>query len=357
MRWTVAALLICCMAVASAGQPLQRIAFGSCAMQTKAQPIWDVIAERQPDLFLFIGDAIYADYDGKKAYTPTEATLERDWDMLANETHFKQFQRQVPIMATWDNHDYGKHNGGAEFELKELTKTAFLNFFGEPADSERRKSPGMYDAKIFGPEGKRVQIILLDTRYFKGPFIKDPRSKQEKAAAGLTGSMGNYVPNRDPNVTLLGKTQWAWLERQMIKPAEIRLIASSTQVIPNEKAMDEWGNYPLERQRLFELLKKTKANGVILLSGNVHFAEISRLDNFPYPLYELTSSGLTHVNKDYAKAKNAYRIAEAYAGINFGLIEIDWAATPSPRIVLKAFGEKGETRIQQTLLLHRLRVK
>jgi len=309
-----------------------RIAFGSCAMQFKPQPIWNTIVKLKPDLFLFLGDNIYADFDGKKPFTPTKKTLQRDWNMLANEPNFKAFRQQVPVMATWDNHDYGKHNGGAEFELKEMTKTAFLNFFGEPKDSKRRKTPGIYDAKIFGEEGKRVQVILLDTRYFKGPFIKDKRIKEEKKAAGLTGSMGNYIPNQDPNVTLLGKAQWIWLEAQLKKPAELRLIVSSTQVIPDEKAMDEWGNYPLERQRLFRLIKETKANGVIILSGNVHFTEVSKLTNFPYPLLEFTSSGMTHFKKAYAEAKNAYRVAGPDANINFGFIEIDWSVKPTPLI-------------------------
>ena len=37
-------------------------------------------------------------------------------------------------MATWDNHDYGTHNGGAKFELKEVAKRIFLDFFGKPAE-------------------------------------------------------------------------------------------------------------------------------------------------------------------------------------------------------------------------------
>lgn len=333
---------------------IQRIAFGSCAMQFKPQPIWNTIAKQNPDLFLFLGDNIYGDFDGKKPFTPGKETLQRDWDMLANEPNFKAFREQVPVMATWDNHDYGKHNGGAEFELKEMTKTAFLDFFGEPKDSQRRKTPGIYGARIFGPPGKRVQIILLDTRYFKGPFIKDKRSKEEKKAAGLTGSMGNYVPNQDSNVTLLGKAQWLWLEEQLTKPAEVRLIASSTQVIPDEKAMDEWGNYPLERQRLFNLIKKVKANGVIILSGNVHFAEISKLGYFPYPLLEFTSSGLTHTNEKYAKAKNTYRTAGPYDQPNFGMIEIDWGAEPSPRIRLSAVGEGGLTEFEHYLAIEML---
>jgi len=351
MKWVVASLLFFCITTVFADQPLQRIAFGSCAMQFKPQPIWDVIGKQQPDLFLFLGDNIYADFDGKQPFTPTKATLKRDWEMLANEPHFKRFRQQVPIMATWDNHDYGKHNGGAEFELKELTKTAFLDFFAEPKDSVRRNTPGIYEAKIFGPMGKRVQVILLDTRYFKGPFVKDKRSKHVKQAAGLTGSMGNYLPNTDPNVSLLGQAQWQWLEQQLDKPAELRLIASSTQVINDTKHMDEWGNYPHERQRLFDLIKKTRANGVILLSGNVHYSEISQLPDFPYPLIDFTSSGLTHTNKAYAKADNPYRLAGPSAEINFGMIEIDWHNHSSARITLKAMNIDGHRQFEHSLLI------
>jgi alkaline phosphatase D len=332
---------------------IHRIAFGSCAMQFKPQPIWEIIEEQEPDLFLFLGDNIYADYDGDKLFTPSNETLKRDWNRLANEPNFKVFRQQVPVMATWDNHDYGKHGGGAEFVLKDMTRTAFLNFFDEPKNSQRRNSPGIYDAKIFGPKGKRVQVILLDTRYFKGPPIKDKRTKKQKRAAGLTGSMGTYLPNQDPNVTLLGKAQWTWLEQQLRQPAEVRLIVSSTQVIPDEKALDEWGNYPLERLRLFELIKASKANGVILLSGNAHFTEISQVKINSYPLLDFTSSGLTHFNENYPKAKNTYRVAGPYAGINFGLIEINWAATPSPQVILKSIDEIGTTVFEYKFSLDR----
>jgi hypothetical protein len=60
--------------VAAAHRPINRIAFGSCAFQWEEQPIWSVIAERDPDLFLFVGDAIYGDFDGKKPFTPTADT-------------------------------------------------------------------------------------------------------------------------------------------------------------------------------------------------------------------------------------------------------------------------------------------
>ena len=197
-------------------------------------------------------------------------------------------------------------------------------------------------------------MILLDTRSFKEPAIKDPRSKAQKQAAGLSGSMGNYLPNRDPNVTLLGSEQWQWLKKQLEQPSEIRLIVSGTQIIPDQKAMDEWGNYPLERQRLFDLIKTTKASGVLLISGNVHFNELSRQKGAGYPLIEFTSSGLTHNNPAYAAQENPYRIAGPYDQDNFGMVEIDWQSKPSPLISLKAITLAGQVAFEHRIALKEL---
>lgn len=329
-------------------ETVQRIAFGSCAMQQLDQPIWDTILSRKPDLYLSLGDAIYGDWDGKQVVPATPESLKRDWKILAKQPGFIRLRQKVPTMATWDNHDYGTHNGGTEFPLKEQSKQIFLDFWGEPEDSERRKRSGIYTAKIFGPAGKRAQVILLDTRSFKEPVRKDTRGKAEKKALNIAGK---YLPTKDPQVTLLGQAQWSWLEQQLKQPAEIRLIGSSTQIIADEKLHDEWGNYPLERQRLFSLIEKTHAEGVILLSGNMHFAEISKLKQFTYPLIDFTSSGLTHTNKNYAQMSNSQRIAGPYTEVNFGLVEFNWNAEPGPAINLQAIGLDGKTVFSHSLVL------
>jgi len=111
-----------------------------------------------------------------------------------------------------------------------------------------------------------------------------------------------------------------------------------------ESLREEWGNYPHERRRLFELIGATGAEGVILLSGNVHFAEISRTDEGPYLLYDFTSSGLTHVNEEYPKAPNRHRVAGPFVDLNFGLIEIDW---DQGIVSLRAIGTDGVPTFEQ----------
>ena len=289
-------------------------------MQWKEQPVWSTVVEAKPDVFLFIGDAIYGDWDGKKVVPASEKSLLRDWMKLAAIPEFKLLRKNVPVMATWDNHDYGSHAGGVEFPVKEDSKEAFLTFFGEPKDSPRWQRSGIYDAKIIGPEGQRVQIILLDTKYNRSPYKKDPTPKEERLQAG---KVGNYLPDEDPTKTHLGAEQWTWLEKELAKPADLRLVCSSTQIIPNQKMMDEWGNFPLERQRLLDLLGKSK--GVVLLSGNAHYAEVSQVTKGrPSPLTEFTSSGMTHTNELYAQAPNSHRITGPSVAFNFGLVEINW---------------------------------
>ena len=178
-----------------------------------------------------------------------------------------------------------------------------------------------------------MQVILLDNRWFRGSLIPDTRSDEERTALGITGSMG-LTPNTSQGMTLLGGPQWAWREDQLQKAADVRLICSGRQIVNDNKGMQEWGNFSLERQRLFDLIDKTKAGGVVLLSGNVHYTEISKTDGGAYPLYDFTSSGMTHNSEFYAAVKNPYRVSGPYTKNNFGLVDIDWSKKPSPVLSL-----------------------
>ncbi len=324
---------------------LTRIAFGSCSFQSVPQPVYRTIVGSKPDLYVSLGDAIYGDYDlkTKTTYEVTPESLRREWQVLADNPDWQYLVEHVPVMATWDNHDYGHHSAGSEFVLKEQSKEIFLDFFGEPKGSLRRSRPGIYDAKVFGPQGRRVQTILLDTRSFKSPPVLAERP------SGTAGSLGKYLPTADPARTLLGAAQWAWLEEQLREPAELRLIVSSGQVIADQKGMDEWGNYPLERNRLFDLIGTADAHNVLLLSGNVHFSEVSSTVEGTFPLVEFTSSGLTHVNEAYSIVDNPYRIAGPFVDKSFGLVEIDWHEDDSFTLTLSAIGVNGERAFEYHL--------
>ena len=125
--------------------------------------------------------------------------------------------------------------------------------------------------------------------------------------------------NTDPGATFLGDEQWKWLEEQLKKPAEVRLLVSSIQVISDDHPFEKWMNIPKEREKLYALLNTTQANGVIILSGDRHLAEVS-LDTkaIGYPLYDVTSSGFNQASKNWrAPEKNEHRVAVMPYGDNF----------------------------------------
>ena len=135
-----------------------------------------------------------------------------------------------------------------------------------------------------------------------------------------------YVPDPDPIRTMLGAAQWAWLEGELKKPAELRLLVSSIQVLAEGHGYEKWGNFPAERQRLFSLIADTKANGVVIVSGDRHVGALYRqTDGVPYPLFELTSSSLNRPATNMRDELDASRLGGLFDQANFGLVLIDWA--------------------------------
>jgi alkaline phosphatase D len=306
--------------------PLSRIAFGSGASQERAQPIWEAVAAARPELFVFLGDAIYGDSDNPEI-------LKQKYAQLAAAPGFQKLIKTCPILATWDEHDYGGEGAGAEFRTRATSQKAFLDFFNVPADSPRRQRAGVYSAMTFGPPGKRLQIILLDTRYFRSPLKKSGYA---------------IVPNSDPTATVLGDAQWQWLGEQLRQPADLRLIGSAIQVAAEDHPFEKWSVFPAERARLFKLLQDTKANGVVFLSGNRLFGELSEIDaGLGYPLFDLTSSGLNMGARNWRPPEaNKHRIAAMPAGDNFGMVVVNWEVTP-PTVRLQVRDSAGEIALQQ----------
>ena len=331
----------CLTTVASSGLPPQdrvvsRIAFGSCAGENLPQPIWEHVIGAKPDLFLFIGDNIYGD-------TEDMDVLRAKYGKLGAQPGFARLRQSVPILATWDDHDFGVNDGGVEYPMKRESQQVFLDFFGVPRESPRRTREGVYHAEVFGPAGKRLQVILLDTRYHRSALVRRP--------PGETGSRP-YKATEDLNSTVLGAAQWSWLEEQLRVPADVRIIASSIQVVPEDHGWEKWMNFPHERERLFRLIRDTRATGVLFVSGDRHLAELSMMDGgVGYPLYDVTASALNRSSKGWRPYEaNRHRVGTMNWGDNFGLIEIDWDH-PRKRIRLQIRDEDGDLAIQRKIYL------
>jgi len=319
-RGLVGGLLLALAGSAAAGEPLERIAFGSCARQDRPQPVWDAVRAYDPDLFVLMGDNVYAD-------TADEAAMRAAYARLAAHDGFARLRAETPLLATWDDHDYGVNDGGADFSGKRMAERVFLDFFDVPADDPRRQRDGVYTARTFGPAGRRVQVIVLDERFFR-------------SSVPVEG--GRYVPRDDTAATMLGAAQWTWLEDAVQEPAQLRLLVSGTQVLPRPRDSESWSTMPHERARLLELLRG--AGPTILLSGDRHFGEILRLpadarEGVGYPLYEVTASGLNSAGRNW-ESGNPYRFGDGpFPGDHFGAIDIDW---DGGAVVLKIVDVDGD---------------
>jgi alkaline phosphatase D len=266
------------------------------------------------------------------------AVMRAKYDMLAAKPGFRTLRQRSQIVATWDDHDYGVNDGGSEYPKKAESAALFLDFWGVPAGHERRSHDGIYGSYMFGPDGRRVQVILPDNRSFRTPLLGYSVEPADK---------GQYIVNSDPAATMLGQAQWDWLEQELQRPADLRILASSTQVLPDAPGYEAWVNFQADRQRLLDLIDFARVDNLVIISGDTHYAELSRLDErMPYPLYELTSSGLTEVWPVFGP--NRHRIAQAPLMPNFGRITIDWDGA-EPQVLMEVQMLDGEVAISQAV--------
>ncbi|MGB0860932.1 MAG: alkaline phosphatase D family protein [Pseudoalteromonas spongiae] len=291
---------------------LDRVALGSCFKTKGDMPAALArLIGHQPDLFLWLGDNIYAD-------TTNMALMRQKYDDKKRNPDYQQFLKaNIPVMATWDDHDFGRNNDGKYYQKRAESQQEYLRHFDvEASDPRLNGQAGIYEAKLLGPSGEQTHVITLDARYFRSP------------------TFSNYGTCEGDNSTILGEQQWQWLEAELNKPSEIKIIASGIQVLPplhkgrslnsycaygngnqfnqaianlNEEAMsgtsyESWAEMPAQREKLLRLVQKSvnagKTKAVIFLSGDQHWGELLQKEIPASPefgasvtVYEVTASG------------------------------------------------------------------
>lgn len=312
----------------TSAESIDKIAFGSCLKEDRDQPIWDSIISKEPDIFIFTGDNIYADTHDPKI-------MKHKYQLLTDQPGFQRLSTSTPIYATWDDHDYGQNDAGEENPIKEQSEQLFLDFYQISSTSPARERPGIYQSYMLGPPEKRIQLLILDTRYFRGALVEQKLTKECPNT--------NYGKQLNPDVSLLGHAQWQWLSQELKRSAKLRIIVSSIQVIPDEHCWEKWSNFPFEKEKLFNLIAKSKANGVLFISGDRHLAEVSTIkhNEIDYPIFEITSSGMN--TRMYGEGEqNRHRLSkDNFRENNYGIIEIHWEH-PSPMISLQIHNKVGE---------------
>lgn len=283
------------------------IAFGSCNDQNRDNILWKEILKNNPNLWIWGGDNIYAD-------TSNMMKMKKMYQEQQNNVDYKHLVNSVPIMATWDDHDYGINDGGQEHIMKKESQQAFLDFLDIKKNDVKRKQEGVYSSKTFFVKNGSIKVIVLDTRYFRSSLIKS----KEKGK--------RYTINNDKKASVLGEKQWLWLENELKSSnADFNVIVTSIQFLSQEHGFETWGNFPHEVEKLKKLLIRTKAKNPIILSGDRHISEFSKIEieGLQNPLIDFTSSGLTHSYKNFKGEPNAHRVGKVVFDISFGLLKFN----------------------------------
>jgi len=283
------------------------IGFGSCLHQDNPQPIWEQVKKQKPNLFIMLGDNVYGDTYGNidnlnNAYQKQKLVLEK-------------FKLDFPFLAIWDDHDFGKNDGGNEYIFKNSSKQLFLKYWKIPEDDIRHQRDGLYFEKILYFKHGTVQILILDTRYFRSSLLKNQKVDKN--------GIGHYLPDYDLKKTMLGKIQWKWLIKALEREVDVRIIGTSIQLLTEGHGWEHWGNFPHQRKKLLNLLAKTSKNKAIVISGDRHLGGIYKLiSRNGATIYEITSSSMnmpSRIQHEYGPL----RIGDIYTRENFGIIRID----------------------------------
>lgn len=300
-----------------------KIAIGSCYnSDLNDNSMWQEVRNTNPDLWIWLGDIVYAD-------TEDMSVMKQKYDELKQDGEYQKLLNSIEIIGIWDDHDYGQNDGGKSYPKKKESKEQLLEFLDVDKSDSLYQHKGIYTSYIYGSEGKKVKVILLDTRYFRDDLIADTIS-DERYQINQTGD-------------ILGDEQWVWLENELLKnEANIHIIASGYQIIPWEQKFEKWSNFPSSRQRLFDLLVKIRPNRAFLLSGDRHISEVSKIDlkELGYPLYEFTSSGITHTWSQVWPEENKHRVTDLIIKKNFGIININWS-NKEPKITFEIRGHNN----------------
>ena len=283
---------------------IYKIAFGSCLDQDYPQPIWDSIKKENINSFVFLGDNVYGDVPSGNLIKMKDA-YKKQKEMLPKWLYEKD------IDVIWDDHDFGINDGGSSYPLKKEAQKLYLDFWNISSNDIRRSREGIYINKIIQSDNFKINLILLDTRYFRSDL------EQTK------GIRPKYIQNDNLDATVLGDKQWLWLGKTLKADADLIIIATSIQLLATNHRFEKWSNFPNEHKRLKKLLNSSSVP-VLIISGDRHQGAIYEENN----LIEITSSSLNKTISSLSlnsrpKESDDLMIGDMFSGENFGLITVD----------------------------------
>ena len=248
-----------------------KILVASCmsdAFNEIGNDMWPKAFSHGPDVSFLIGDNLYADtYSGiylGKDYPATPQHLFNRYMDHAMSMKLYRMKRLTPTYVTWDDHDYGKNDGGKEYPYKKESKEILNIFFPREKSNNLSFGPGVSTSV----ELAGMNFLFLDGRSFRS----------EK---------------KDPSGTHFGKKQRSWLKRNVQKE-KVNWLISGDQFFGGYHPWESFeGNHPKTFNSFLNDLKKLKGK-VIFMSGDRHLIEVMKIpkEKLGYETFEYTISGI-----------------------------------------------------------------
>ena len=291
--------------------------------------IFESINAKNPDIMLWGGDNIYL--------------READWDsktgIYHRNTHSRAIKELQPLLAKtqnfaiWDDHDFGANDGDRGFYNKYITQKAFKDFWGNKSYGVNpNQQEGIYSTFNWGD----AQFFLLDNRFFKSPNDR------------ITGEK-----------VILGKEQLDWLiDNLTTSNASFKIIVIGGQVLNTVAEFENYSNYAKEKELLLKEIQDNKISGVLFISGDRHFSELSVLNREAnYPLYDWTVSPLTSgaASEKSKNENNTNRVEGSFFNQNcFGMINFT-GNKENRQMKLTLFDKEGKELWNKVILRKELR--
>lgn len=302
------------------------LGFGSCMDLRRSQSFWTALNSRPFNHFAFLGDNLYPERD-------TLEELQKSYEKLAHSEGLTELRRRVSVSAIWDDHDFGADNADSSLPFKVQSLSLFKGFWPQDYASE---TDGVHSCRYFSHQGRRIHLILLDTRYH--------RTAYGIAADNNPGDPFYEKLHSEP--ALLGSRQWEWLEEQLNAPADLKILCSSIQVLSADHRFEKWSNYPGEHERLLKCLARI-SSPTLLLSGDRHMHEISKTQLVSgRTLYDFTSSGFNKAEGLSRFERNRSRV-QRNLGDGFGEVRIKWL-DDAAIVTMSMIDKDGDTRFSLT---------
>ena len=343
-------------------------ATGSCTKVNADadQLIFEQIREANPAFFLFLGDNHYGN---SGSLDRIRAFQKRARAVPARSA----FLKNVPVYATWDDHDFIENNSGGVgvcnipgTPLNE-DEEAFCGEIRPPANAQFNESvvtlrskrdnalkafkeawpnpafgtpdtAGVFHTFSYGD----VDVFMLDSRYHRTPEFTP--------GTHTVGRIGGRLPADARE--MFGAAQIQWLRRALQNSTATFKFLASGSTWNAEGSNDSFAYFDQEREALFDFIAEENISGVILLSGDIHRSGFTtavpqnKAVTGGYDLPELISSPMANRNagncaldgsQDYATTNATQCFNE---GHYFMTIEVD-TTQADPRVVARIFDDAG----------------